>query len=174
MSESKNALTLSGMKYGMLTVVQRSGTSKSGRSLWLCSCDCGGSVIVCGHHLKSGNTKSCGCITKNRNRLKANTFNDPATKRLRSIRDGMLKRCYNKRSSDYKYYGERGIEVCDEWRNSFQAFRSWSLLNGYASHLTIDRINNNGDYDPCNCKWSTMAQQSMNKRNSKPARGGNL
>lgn len=87
--------------------------------------------------------------------------------RIYFIWKSMKQRCHNKNSSNYERYGGRGIKVCDEWRNDFQNFYNWSIQNGYSDDLTIDRINNDGNYDPSNCRWATAKEQSNNKRNNK-------
>ena len=87
-------------------------------------------------------------------------------KRLYNIWYNMKRRCYNKKNKDYKYYGERGIKICDEWLNNYQEFEKWSLNNGYKDDLTIDRIDNNGNYEPKNCKWLSIQEQQFNKRNT--------
>lgn len=78
----------------------------------------------------------------------------------------MKERCYNSHHNSYIYYGGRGITVCAEWLNNFQAFYDWAMANGYADNLTLDRIDSNGNYEPSNCRWATTAEQSNNKRNS--------
>lgn len=83
--------------------------------------------------------------------------------RLYRIYQGMKTRCYNENDKDYKYYGGRGIEICDEWLNSFNAFHSWATNNGYNGDLSIDRLDNDGDYTPDNCRWATPKQQSSNQ-----------
>lgn len=76
----------------------------------------------------------------------------------------MKKRCYRKENSNYKYYGERGITVCDEWKKDYKAFKSWAIANGYKEGLTLDRINSNGNYEPSNCRWATIEEQARNMR----------
>ena len=79
----------------------------------------------------------------------------------------MITRCYDANNKDYKYYGEEGVNICDLWKNSFPEFLKWSIENGYKSHLTIDRINPYGNYDPHNCRWATHKEQANNKRKNK-------
>lgn len=86
--------------------------------------------------------------------------------RLYRLWDGMKSRCYRKSTGPYSRYGGRGITVCDEWRKSFQAFYEWSVVNGYAEDLSLDRIDPNGNYEPTNCRWVTMKEQENHKRNN--------
>ena len=84
--------------------------------------------------------------------------------RLHSIWSSMKTRCYNKKSRGYKYYGERGVTICEEWMDNFQAFYDWAVANGYREDLTIDRIDVYGNYEPSNCRWISIAEQQTNKR----------
>ena len=95
----------------------------------------------------------------------------PANRRLYRIWSHMKNRCYNKNDHKYSRYGGRGIIVCDEWHNDFQAFHDWAIQNGYSTALTIDRIDNDGNYEPCNCRWATMNQQEANRSNNNPVVG---
>ena len=153
-----------GKRYGKLTVIERAEdyVTPTGRRIvmYKCLCDCGRIKDIKGDYLRSGHTSSCGCLNKK-------IFLDGET-RLREIWGGMKKRCYNSKSPNYKYYGGRGIKVCDEWleKQGAENFRNWALANGYRDDLTIDRIDNNKGYSPDNCRWFTQKEQSSNRRNT--------
>ena len=87
--------------------------------------------------------------------------------RLYNTWDDMKKRCFNQNCPNYKWYGARGITMCDEWCNSFVCFRDWALSSGYNDELTIDRVDVNGNYDPNNCRWVTIKEQANNKRTNR-------
>lgn len=162
-----NFQDLTGNKYGKLTVIKRADdyVSPSGnRSVrWLCVCECGREKIAIGAELKRGNTQSCGCMHKA-------VWHNIVTKhgkhdtRIYRIWKGMLTRCYNTNHHTYANYGKRGIAVCDEWKDNFQAFYDWSMENGYTNDLSIDRIDYNKGYTPDNCRWTTTTEQANNTR----------
>ncbi len=130
---------------------------------YLCQCECGRELKVLGIHLRSGHTKSCGCFRKETTAEMASTHHMTNT-RLYNVWRNMKARCYKPTHKDYSLYGGRGIQICDEWLSSFEAFVDWALHNGYSDNLTIDRIDVNGNYEPSNCAWRTQKQQCNNTR----------
>lgn len=142
------------------------------RSVWICKCDCGKTVEICTSKLLSGVRKSCGCMEEKAQKAfikNLTTHNESKTKLYKTWR-GILDRCYNPNIKSYKNYGARGISMCEEWKNSYENFRDWSLDNGYdesknRNEQSIDRIDVNGNYEPSNCRWSDSRTQSRNKRN---------
>lgn len=154
---------LSGKSFGYWKVIRRAGRTKGGKSTWLCECICGKMKEVRGDILKSGQSKSCGCMTTELSAEKNTTHGKTKTKLYR-VWNQMIQRTTNKKTKDYKYYGGRGITVCKEWKESFETFETWAHINGYADNLTIDRIDNNKGYEPNNCRWVTRKVQSRNTR----------
>lgn len=163
-------IDISNQKYGRLCAIRRVDNNKHNQVCWLCRCECGNEIIVTTIDLRRGHTKSCGCLRKEIVGATHRTHGKRHT-RLHSIWATMKERCDLKKRRDYKYYGGRGITVCDEWRNDFQAFYDWAMANGYLDDLTIDRIDVNGNYEPSNCRWITIQEQQKNKRNTS---AGNL
>lgn len=159
---------LTGMKFNRLTVIEQAGRDKYGKILWSCICDCGNETITHGRDLINGHCKSCGCILS-ANRKEDGRFKGLSNTRIFRIWKGMIGRCMNPNNDSYSDYGGRGISVCQGWQGTqgFFNFLSWALNNGYADSLSIDRINNDGDYCPENCRWATWVQQANNKRRPK-------
>lgn len=158
-----------GKKFNKLTVIDRVENDKFGNSKWLCECECGNKVEVLGVHLRSGHTRSCGCMKKEncKNIIHKPKHNMSRT-RIYKIWNGMKNRTNEKSVSKdkyYKNYSGRGIKICEEWK-VFENFYKWSIDNGYTDKLTIDRINTDGNYEPSNCRWVDMKTQNNNRRNN--------
>lgn len=165
-------IDLTGQRFGRLIIIKRLSNNKYRSAMWECKCDCGKTIKVTTSHLKSGHTKSCGCLSKERiSKLmyKHGLSKNPDFFRLMNIRKGMKNRCYNSHNDRYLDYGGRGIKVCDEWmdkENGTLNFYNWAINHGYKEGLTIDRIDVNGNYEPDNCRWVSIKKQNNNKRNN--------
>ena len=154
-----------GKVYGNLTVLEYCGTDKYHNKLYKCKCVCGNETITQGYGLRTNHVKSCGCLKKSVAKQNFTTHglrNHP----LYITWVNMRKRCNDSNATGYENYGGRGIKICDEWNNDFEIFYNWAIKNGYKKGLTIDRINNNGNYEPNNCRFVDYYIQGSNKRNN--------
>ena len=162
-------MNLTGKRFGYLTVLKEATKNHRG-STWLCKCDCENEVTLYTTHLIGTNTrrgnKSCGCKAKRQN------GDSLRHARLYSIYTGMLQRCYDPLTGSYNYYGEKGIQVCDEWRNSWKLFSEWAFENGYKNNLSLDRIDATKNYEPSNCRWVSNEVQAITRRVGKDSKTG--
>ena len=147
-------------KFGRWTVFEQAKERDNKRHImWVCKCDCGTIRKVQGSNLRASLSRSCGCISEEANRKRLATHGMGSTN-IYKIWKGMKSRCYNPNNDSYKYYGGRGIKVCNRWFESFENFLA--DMGMPAEEMSIDRIDGDGDYDPSNCKWATHKEQMRN------------
>ena len=152
-----------GERFGRVVVLERAENSKHGKSRQRCRCDCGKIFVTDTQNLVNGDCKSCGCLHKEL-LGSAHRTHGLSGEAIYAVWHTMIQRCENPNNEMYKYYGGRGISVCEEW-HKFEVFYAWAIRSGYAKGLTIERKNVDGDYCPENCTWITMKEQMRNKRN---------
>ena len=158
-----------GKKFGKWTIIEPVGKDKWKHTLVKCRCECGEESITRYDMVLMGLSTQCKACSSKKHGYRYT--------RLYGVWKDMKRRCYNPHDSSYCYYGERGIIVCDEWKTNFLTFREWAMETGYnekaaKGDCTIDRINTDGNYEPLNCKWSTMSEQNRNQRKRKTNTSG--
>lgn len=159
---------LEGQRFGRLVVIRRDNPGPRGQSYWLCVCDCGVEKVIAQANILNGHIRSCGCLSRETT-IKRQTTHGLAGRvdaPEYQIWQAMKNRCYNGKMQSYKDYGGRGIEVCERWRESFTAFIEDMGRRPSAEH-SIERRNNDGNYEPSNCFWATRLEQGRNKRNNR-------
>jgi len=158
-------IKLIGKRYGLLTIVQDVGVKKKNR-LVKCRCDCGRTKTIQLRSLKSQNTRSCGCLRDGKIGALNRTHGMKGTHKqhpLYLVWRGIKTRCFNPRCKAFKTYGARGITICAEWKDDPVAFAAWCLEHGWKPGLTIERIDNDGDYEPSNCEFISKSENTIRR-----------
>jgi hypothetical protein len=154
---------LTGLAFGLLTVVEFAGRDEHGRARWRSRCRCGGEAVSEAYNLKSANTASCGCVRRQKITAASRKHGQKGTPLYQRWK-GMIQRTTDPKAKKFDAYGGRGIKVCDRWR-SFENFAA-DMGPTFREDLTLERLNVNGDYEPTNCTWATMTDQARNRRNN--------
>ena len=158
-----DVVELTGKVFGYLTVIKREGSDNSGRAVWMYKCICGKFKTARGKDLVQGKITSCGCM-----KGKLNETHGLTNSKIYKTWISMKMRCENKNANGYKNYGGRGIAICEDWKDNFVSFYKWATENNYKKELSIDRINNDGNYEPSNCRWADRITQQNNTRSNHP------
>ena len=152
-------IDLTNKQFGKWRVIRKSSNKTKNGVMWVCKCDCGTNKEVLSQSLRNGRSKSCGCF-----KIAKMTSHGLGHYPLYNIFTTMKQRCYSPSHDSYRYYGERGITVCEQWLNNPKLFIEWALVNGYSRSLQIDRIDVNGNYTPNNCRFVTASVNRRNRR----------
>lgn len=165
MSIPVNIENIIGERFGILTIVRKSHFTKWEKTFVYCKCDCGEYKNYPIASLKTGNTTSCGCVRK---KLVSDKFKIHGLKNhpLYGVWVSMKQRCSNKKRISFKWYGAKGVKVCEEWKGNFKTFFDWCIANGWETGLQLDRKNNDGDYEPSNCRIVTPKVNRNNASNT--------
>jgi hypothetical protein len=156
--------------YGRLTVIEEAGQDSRKQFLWLCECECGNTKVVNGYKLRSGHTKSCGCLMRERASEYYKVFNKThglTGHYLYGTHNTMKQRCGDPNATNFKNYGGRGIKVCNRWLGTDGFPNFLADMGERPNGMTLDRIDVNGNYEPSNTRWADVETQQNNKRNSK-------
>lgn len=153
---------LSGKRFERWRVIKFHSQNKNGAAIWECKCECGNTANVRGGQLTGGKSRSCGCITKEVNSARMRTHGRTKTPEFKAWQ-AMMQRCYNPKSRGFENYGGRGIAVCEEWISDPERFLSDMGIRPSPKH-SLHRIDNDGNYDPSNCKWATKTEQANGRR----------
>ncbi len=154
-----------GDRFGYYTVIAEAERSSGGRRRFSCKCDCGNIRTVTLSNLRSSPTRSCGCRARKLMK-KLKTKHGKRNTRIYEVWCSMKKRCLNPNKRSYRWYGAKGVSVCEEWMD-FQPFYDWAMANGYQDDLTIERKDVKGNYEPTNCIFIPIRRQNDNKTNSR-------
>lgn len=153
-----------GQRFGRLTVRSRAKSDSRGKAMWSCVCDCGEHSTVGGTALRCGRIQSCGCLQREKaQQPKTHGYATGGVHPLIRVLSGMVYRCHNPKSRAFPRYGGRGIVVCEEWKRKPVLFVRWALSNGWKPGLTIDRRNNDGNYEPTNCRFVSRQENNDNR-----------
>lgn len=160
-------IDLTGQKFGRLTVIERAKNAKYSSVRWLCQCDCGQQTVVTAGNLKNNHTRSCGCLRRDINSkihyIHGYSHSKNKRNEIYTIWKDIVKRCNNSNCNNYENYGGRGIRICNKWLKFINFLED---MGERPRGMSVDRINNDGDYCPENCKWSTRKEQNRNSRHN--------
>lgn len=161
----RKAVDMTGYKFNNCEVLYRV-ENRYGVAHWKCKCRCGKLFVSAGSNIRKGKTNSCGCYQKEKVSNTRKTHGKSES-RLYGVWESMKQRCNNPNNPNYNRYGGRGIKIYSNWNNSFESFSNWAYANDYHDNLTIDRVDNNGNYEPENCRWVDCRAQSRNRNSNR-------